>query len=656
MPFTPHAQSARRQPAHFTQPQAPTEGTRPDSAGESAHWLDHFPRFSPAALATKSVVSLQRVIGNQAVQRLIAPALQREDGEADVLAQIRDELDSTFNVNEGQVLTWLGQLDGAQKQEVREGRFFDYRGKMASAFNLSEMLRAVRLLSLPLPDALSWIEASVTFTRSIDYSDIQSLVTNGADRESLNSDHWRDFFVRVCTNRDIIQAVRDLRLPLHRQLEWIMEEITSARISLNYADIKPLITESTAEDQVIFTQGRWRDWLFRVCDNDTILDALKDLKIPIHERVRLVMEEGNAAILLGGGIDPAKLAEALLQTGEFSQEARDVIEMTGLNHWNPEDAKRIREIMDSKTSSRPTEPFVDTHLETAKQFASEAEQVIEQFSDVSTHYDENGYEAGEDRSIRQEALAAHLYTLAASRPSLVVQVLQTLPEKESNIEDNVAQMLLAQAQTDADLQAIAGSPEGRDLLMKMVHMMYKGSMNDAERLQMQRAMRAVSFVDVQNHRTTSDMPEEAGLDVEVLTFLHGGKSLDSIGKAVGNFRGHTAIAIGDVVYSFELGWRCGLTRARYVEEKAHVDFIGQVLNISASDVEKLQANLNASCGTGAYIVQGDICTGKASIALEQALGSKIYTEIENPGLLAQYLESTGVVKSRRFYPARAGDN
>jgi hypothetical protein len=604
------------------------------------------------AQVTPAIVRLQRTIGNRAVQRLMTPAVQRAEDEQDLLAQIREELDSTFNVDEGQVLTWLGQLDDPQKREVAEGRTFDYKGKMASAFSLSEMLRAVNMLNMPLARALEWVDASVVFTRSISYSDIRSLVQNASDRSALDSDHWRDFFVRVCTNADIIQAVGDIGLPLHRQLEWVMEEVASARISLNYSDIRPLILDSSADDQMIFTQGRWRDWLFSVCDNATILEALKDLKIPIRERVRLVLEEGNADILLGGGIDPAKLAEALLATDEFSQEAREVIELAGLNHWDPEDAKRIREIMDSKQSSRPEEPYTDVHGETANTFTSEAEQVIDQFTDKTARYDENGREAGETRSVRMEELAAHLYSIATSNPSLVRRVVETISNHESFTDDNLSRLILGQAPTEDDLKPIAASPEGRDLLLKMVQHMYRGSMSAGDKLQMQRAMRAVSAAENDSREASAQTEEETGAEVEVFTFLYGGKALDSVGKAVGNFRGHTAIAVGGVVYSFEMGWRCGLTREEYIHEKAAIDFVGHVLSMSPSDAAKLQANLNASCGTGAYIVQGEICTGKASIALEEALGTTLYSEVENPGLFAQYLESAGVVKSRRFYPAQ----
>lgn len=610
------------------------------------------------SLSTRAVLRLQRTIGNRAVMRMIqprlpgAPMVQREEAESDPLAEIRDELDSTFNVDEGRVLSLLGQLNASQKQEVAQGRMFDYKGKMASAFSLGEMLRAVSMLNMRLDTALEWVDASVVFTRSIDYSDIRSLVQNASDKGNLDSDHWRDFFVRVCTNADIIQAVRDIGLPLHRQLEWLMAEVTSARMSLKYSDIKPLITDSSADDQMIFTQGRWRDWLFSVCDNDTILDALKDLKIPIRERVRLVLEEGNADILLGGGIDPAKLAEAMLSTELFAGDARDVIELAGLNHWDPEDAKRIREIMDSKQSSRPEGEFVDVHGQTALQFTSDAEQVIDQFTDKRQNFDENGQEAGETRTIRQEDLAAHLFREAVGNPSLVRRVLETVGQYESNIDDNLSRLMLAQAATEADLEPIARSAEGRDLLLKMVNMMYRGTMSSDDRLQMQRAMRAVSAVETQDREANAENEEEAAAEIEVFTFLHGGKALDSVGKAVGNFRGHTAIAIGGVAYSFEMGWRCGMTRDEYIHEKSAIDFVGHVLAVSASDAKKLQANLNASCGTGAYIVQGEICTGKASIALEEALGTTLYSEVENPGLFAQYLESAGVVKSRRFYPAR----
>lgn len=621
-----------------------TETVAPLEARPATHELQTLPS---GPLRQAALLQMSRTYGNRYVQRMVA-TLQRAPLNSPTLEKIRKELNSLINVNEGQVLDWVDTLSAPEKQEIAESRYFDYKGKMAGAFNLKEMLRAVKALSMSLAQSLAWLNASVTFTRSIGYNDLRPIVLGASDKSGVHDDQWRDFFIKVCTNADIIQAVRDLKLPLHRQLEWIMEEVTSAQMSLKYQDIKPLITESSATDQAIFLQGRWRTWLMKVCDNDTILEALKDLKLPIKDRVRLVLEEGNAGTLLGGGIDPAKLAEAMLN--EFQGDARDVIELVGLNNWKPEDAARIREIMSKHASSRPTTAYKDTFGETAKQHATAAQAVIDQFTSTSTHTSRQTGETYETKHLDYTALAKHLATLMASDPSLVRQVMETIAD---GIQDNVACIALEQIPDNNELKKVAESEAGRDLLLKMTHKMYKGDMSDDERKQMQRAMRAVSAADTQKRETSAKTPDQAAAEVEVLTFLYGGRGLDSVGKAVGNFRGHTAIVIGGLVYSFELGWRCGLTKDEYVHEKSAIDFVGHVLKVSAEDAKKLQENLNAACGTGHYGVTGNICTGKASVALEQALGSKLYMQVQNPGLFAQYLEAAGVVSERRFYPAKA---
>lgn len=636
------AKTQRRRSQHPRQPQPTT------ALPDSMPLVTELQQLPSGPLRQAAILQMSRTLGNQHVQRVLA-TLQRSPLPSETLQKIRKELDSWFNVNEGKVLNWIDSLSAAEKQEVAQSRYYDYKGKMAKAFNLSEMLRAVKALNMPLAQSLSWVESSVMFTRSISYNDIQPIVKAATDKSGVSDDQWRAFFIKVCTNADIIQAVRDLKLPLHKQLEWVMEEVWSAQMSLKYSDIKLLITESSAEDHTIFLQGRWRDWLFKVCDNDTILETIKDLKLPIKERVRLVLEEGNAAILIGGGIDPAKLTKALLD--EFQGDARDVIELIGLNHWKPEDAARIREIMAQHPSSRPTQEYQDVHGATAKKFSSEAEKLIDQYTDKQPIYIE-GVEAGETHTIRQKDLANHLSAIMVTNPSVVRQVLETLPQFESNIDDDVARLILEQTPDDADLKSIATSPEGRDLLLKMTKIMYSGNKTDAERHQMQRAMRAVSLADTERREASATTEEAATAEVEVFTFLYGGQALDTVGKTVGNFRGHTAIVVGGLVYSFELGWRCGLTREEYMHEKAAIDFVGHVLNVSNADAKKLQNNLNAACGTGYYAVTGDICTGKASAALEQALGKNLYMQVQNPGLFAQYLEAAGVVKERRFYPAK----
>ena len=170
-------------------------------------------------------------------------------------------------------------------------------------------------------------------------------------------------------------------------------------------------------------------------------------------------------------------------------------------------------------------------------------------------------------------------------------------------------------------------------------------MGDEEK-QQARVMQIISDIDAAKREGKGETTE-----VEVITFPYGGKELDWVGEKAGHYRGHTALVVGDLVYTFEAGWGCGDTKASYLAENEYRDAVGQTLTVTKKEAEKLQANLNQSCGKGVYAVSGDICTGKSSKALDKALRQRLY-EVENPQLFASYLEATGLVKKRQFYPKK----
>ena len=212
-------------------------------------------------------------------------------------------------------------------------------------------------------------------------------------------------------------------------------------------------------------------------------------------------------------------------------------------------------------------------------------------------------------------------------------------------------------QTDKEIKELAESTNGRKLLVLILAEMADGFTNDKERKQRDRIMSLVPN-DCSKH-CNADITE-----VEVITFLYGGLFLDSLGFFAtfpegGGSKGHTAIIIGEKVYSFEhlLGWKCDDKGDDYIaKNQKERHGVGQVLNISKEDASKINKALDESCGkTKIYGLAGDICTDASARVLSEAL--KNLEAGWNPQRFVGFLENAKVtstdqaaVKEHRFYP------
>jgi hypothetical protein len=139
-----------------------------------------------------------------------------------------DELLDRFNVPEGEVIALLGTLTPTEKTLVVSG---GYRDKLADALNTDEMVRAVNNLgaSASLQIKLDWVRAAAGGASSIDYPQIAAMVRRAPqpERDALKTRPWREFFVDVCTNATMPDAVIDLKHDLQTKLDWLIEEGTN---------------------------------------------------------------------------------------------------------------------------------------------------------------------------------------------------------------------------------------------------------------------------------------------------------------------------------------------------------------------------------------------------------------------------------------------
>jgi hypothetical protein len=218
---------------------------RPGSTSRGDARARPAPAAAEPAGTTSLLLSLQQAAGNGAVARLLQRSAVAPGGgtEADVAQRVPqaedpevppglqpsrlselDDLLDRWNVPEDEVIDLLGEMGPSDKRAV----LARYRDQLADCLDVGEMKRAVTNLGAPLRVALDWIDAAALVTRAIDYVEIQSLVTSASqpERDAVATNHYRDFFVKVCTNNTMIAALIDLRFPWSTARRWAREEGT----------------------------------------------------------------------------------------------------------------------------------------------------------------------------------------------------------------------------------------------------------------------------------------------------------------------------------------------------------------------------------------------------------------------------------------------
>ncbi len=218
--------------------------------------------------------------------------IQRNGGSGLTNLQQLDEMLDRFDVPEGEVISLLGRMTAPEKAAVLAG---GYRSRMASALNVGEMVRAVNQLNPPLATKLEWVEAAATFTSQIDYSDIKAMVIAApqGERDALKTRYWQRFFVSVCTNTTMPEALRDLHFDLETALGWMQAEMVSVRAELGYSDIKGFVTAAPQPERDALKTSSWRAFFVQVCTNATMAEAVDDLAYDFITKLDWMISEGT---------------------------------------------------------------------------------------------------------------------------------------------------------------------------------------------------------------------------------------------------------------------------------------------------------------------------------------------------------------------------
>lgn len=523
--------------------------------------------LAPAYLTNPQIAHLQGVIGNQAVMRLLqAQSVQRQDAVAEQtpLQILKDELDDFF-VDEALVVRQIKLLSGADLQTFFASE--TYRKQANGALRFNEMRAAVEgHTEVALVRRMEWLRGSAWMDRAIGYDDLGPMIRGAKAGEGMAFDtpEWRAFFMTVCTNKTIFDAVRDLGLAPKTQIEWILDE-------------------------------------------------------------------GNSGYL-GPTIDSAKVYELLKDNPALSDEQKENLRLFALNNTEQADRNEIRLIMDAKPNARAENQVDSTFGDAAAERDEDAQELMERWA--------KGGSVTELSGVERAMFAHQLYLLVFRDPSLVRQVLEKI-----SFEIGILGRLIGKFRSEEEIIMAAADSAGRDLLLQMVQHMpgnvggtFKPGAWGTTAI-MQKIMQVLTKLD-----NAERLESGASSEVEIITFLYGHDALDKTGTALGGYRGHTAIVVNGMVYSYEDGWRAGMSKAQYLQANAWRDAVGHIITIPEEDIEPLQNNLNAAVGTGIYIAENDICTGKTTKMLENHL-----PHVESPQLLASYLETSEIVTGRKYY-------
>ncbi|MFC4873932.1 DUF4157 domain-containing protein [Negadavirga shengliensis] len=178
-----------------------------------------------------------------------------------------------------------GMVNQASLEERKELKTEAWKNFFVAVCNNQTMVTALDDLQYDLVTKLTWLQAEVFDARmELNYSTIKPWIvhanTTQEERESLKTEAWQNFFVEVCTNQTMVEALDDLQYDLVTKLTWLQAEVFSVRVEIAYATIKPWIIHpnTTQEERDSLKTEEWKNFFVAVCTNQTMIEALDDLQ------------------------------------------------------------------------------------------------------------------------------------------------------------------------------------------------------------------------------------------------------------------------------------------------------------------------------------------------------------------------------------------
>ncbi len=140
------------------------------------------------------------------------------------------------------------------------------------------MVTALDDLQFDLITKLTWLKAEMTITSwELSYPTIQPWIihanTTQTERDALKTETWKEFFINVCTNVTIIEAVTDLQFDLKTKIEWV-------RTEAGLKEVKQVIeSASQADRDVVWNDAAYLNTLRSEVGDDYYLWVIVKLRM-----------------------------------------------------------------------------------------------------------------------------------------------------------------------------------------------------------------------------------------------------------------------------------------------------------------------------------------------------------------------------------------
>jgi len=169
------------------------------------------------------------------------------------------------------------------------------------------------------------VAAAAGGAEELSYSDVKSMVIAApqAQRDGLKSGPFRGFFIEMCNDKTILEAVADLKFELATTLDWIGGEYDFD--DLGYAEIQKFVLAAPQGERDVLKTRPWRDWFGKVCGDKTMATAVMDLAFDLKTKLAWMIYEDTSLDLVGMVIrnTPAAELPAVAADTAFMDSLRD---------------------------------------------------------------------------------------------------------------------------------------------------------------------------------------------------------------------------------------------------------------------------------------------------------------------------------------------
>ena len=139
---------------------------------------------------------------------------------------------STSNIEYSQIQSLVTGAPQTERDALKTNTWRDF---FVGVCTNSTIITAVTDLDYDLQTQLEWIEEEAS-PSSLGYSEIRALITAApqSEKDALKTNKWRDFFVGVCTNATIMNALDDLNFDLLTTIQWLLEEASISNVDFTW--------------------------------------------------------------------------------------------------------------------------------------------------------------------------------------------------------------------------------------------------------------------------------------------------------------------------------------------------------------------------------------------------------------------------------------